>query len=99
MLDKESIDALSQDELSDLHGWLADVVKYVRAKLGKDAETETMVDILPDKKDADVPADSVPDPVGDVIIAGHKKKQDRASSPRRSGWMNVAYGKEDDRHV
>jgi hypothetical protein len=98
MLDRESIDAMSDEEKGELLVWLVALVKYVRAKLGMDEEPEVTKETLTTLERTTI------DPVGDSIILEHKMQQLKASQGRRkSGWMDGATGtagaKVDDRHV
>ncbi len=90
MLDPETIDRMSREEQADLLAWLEDLVKYVKLKLGIETDAQP--------KSTGRVSD---DPVGDLIIMDHKKRQDKAGSGRKpSGWVSVGFNKEaDDRHV
>ncbi len=90
MLDPETIDNMSREEHEELLDWLETLVKYVKMKLGIETETKP--------KSAGHASD---DPVGDLIILDHKKRQDKSSSWRKpSGWTSVGFDRNvDDKHV
>jgi hypothetical protein len=91
MIDRKKIDAMPDEEKREFLSWLEDLVKYVKIRLGIYHPSEDDIEATAEE--------SVPsDPVGDVIIMDHKKKQELAGR-RKSGWTSIGFGKVDDRHV